>query len=181
VYEYSRRNLDQLQRKQESSISIEAHQNLQSPKDYDAIQDSIAKTMDAMPPGSSCKPHKSTKNPAPKEVSPEEQEKHDWIKDVKALQGSLHKDQNIFRRLRVDANPMQQDKTSGVTRELVNRLQAAQAELMNKYEELADVLALAGNMKPDNFHPDNSKVDKARAVLDGYQALKTRALRIVGK
>ena len=40
---------------------------------------------------------------------------------------------------------------------------------------------LSGNMKPDNFHPDNSEVDKARAVLDGYQALKTRALRIVGK
>ena len=85
--------------------------------------------MDAVPPGSSSwKPQKPTENQAPKEVSQEQQEKHDWIKDVKAFQASLHKDQNIFRRLRVDANPMQQDKTSGVTRELVNRLQAAQGE-----------------------------------------------------
>jgi len=111
---------------------------------------------------------KAIKIQVKQEVSPEEQEKRNWMKGARATQATLQREHNTIMNLKLRATQMQHDRLSGVSRELLESLQKAQIALMSQYEIMTQVLVAAEEMSPDTFNPDTAKLQKAKEILENF-------------
>ena len=70
------------------------------------------------------KPKYSTPKTLP-EMTPEEQAKHEWLKEIRILQNMLTRDTSTFMQLKFKGQHLLGNKQSGVTKELLHAMEPA--------------------------------------------------------
>ena len=73
------------------------------------------------------KPKYSTQKTLP-EMTPEEQAKHEWLKEIRILQNMIYSDINTFMQLKFKGQHLLGDKQSGVTKELLHAMETGLEE-----------------------------------------------------
>ena len=74
------------------------------------------------------------------QLTPEEQVKQEWVKEVKILQNMCVKDIGVFTRLKIKGAKMVGDKSSGVTKELLMSVENGIKSLREMGESIYAVL-----------------------------------------
>ena len=128
------------------------------------------------------KPKHSTLK-ALQDMTPEEQAKHEWLKEIRILQNMLTKDTNTFMQLKFKGQHLLGDKQSGVTKELLHAMETGFKNLQAQSESIHEVFVLGSSKDAKDFNSEeySKKLETAKEVLSTLSELKARGQRIIGK
>jgi hypothetical protein len=87
------------------------------------------------------------------ELTPKEQVKQEWVKEVKILQNMCAKDIGIFTHLKIKGAKMVGDKSSGVTKELLMGVETGIKSMQEMGESIYAVLMDGTSRDPNIFRP----------------------------
>ena len=128
------------------------------------------------------KPKYSTPKTLP-EMTPEEQAKHEWLKEIRILHNMITRDINTFMQLKFKGQHLLGDKQSGVTEELLHAMETGLKNLQAQSESIHEVFVLGSSQDAKDFNSEEytKKLDPAKEVLTSLSDLKARGQRIIGK
>ena len=117
------------------------------------------------------------------ELTPKEQVKQEWVKEVKILQNMCAKDIGIFTHLKIKGAKMVGDKSSGVTKELLMGVETGIKSMQEMGESIYAVLMDGTSRDPNIFKASDytMQVDKAKNLFMSLADLKAKGQRIIGK
>lgn len=187
-YHYSARILDTLQQRKTDSMTIKAEGEIASRKDWDAQEGALDDLEGAMRPGGHCniKPNKPPP-PAPRELPEADQPKAEWLKETRAVQQAVNRDMSCFINLKIKGESLVNDKTSGVTPDLLKALEKAYKDLLCCNESVTRLVAEGSMAEASTFVKDKAKcpwcvkVQGIKKVYLDLADLKQRGLRIMGR
>ena len=93
------------------------------------------------------KPKYSTPKTLP-EMTPEEQAKHVWLKEIRILHNMITRDINTFMQLKFKGQHLLGDKQSGVTKELLHAMETGLKNLQAQSENIHEVFVLGSPRMP---------------------------------
>lgn len=117
------------------------------------------------------------------ELSPEEQAKQDWVKEVKILQNMCTKDIGLFTHLKIKGQKMVGDKQSGVTKELLLAVENGIKAMQEQGEALYEVFMDGSSKAPNIFKAKDytKQLDNAKKLFESLADIKSKGQRIIGK
>ena len=119
----------------------------------------------------------------PKELTPAEQKKDEWLKDVRSLQRDLASLSKLFLGFKVKGSQLVKDPQSGVTKELMNALENNYKQSITQDELVSRVIFQNTPVPADDmdYHKSGTIIQKAKDFLTNASDLKARGSRIIGK
>ena len=117
------------------------------------------------------------------ELTPQEQAKLEWGKEIRILQNMITRDINTFMQLKIKGQKLVGDKQSGVTKELLQALESGLKSLQAQGESIYEVHVEGSSQEITTFQADtfSKQVTKAKEVMNSLGDLKARGQRIIGK
>ena len=128
------------------------------------------------------KPKHSTLK-ALQDMTPEEQAKHEWLKEIRILQNMLTKDTNTFMQLKFKGQHLLGDKQAGVTKELLHAMETGFKNLQAQSESIHEVFVLGAFKHAKDFNSEeySKKLETVKEVLTTLGEVKATCQRIIGK
>ena len=180
-YDYSQKMV-QMDQFSKTSMSLRGEAEVQDHRDFDQMAQQLgdafghsAQTRQAARPKPLPKP--------PKELTPAEQKKEEWLKDVRSWQRDLTSLSKLFLGFKVKGSQLVKDSQSGVTKELLNVLENNYKQSITQDELVSRVIFQNTPVPPDDmdYHKSGTIIQKAKDFLANTADLKARASRIIGK
>jgi len=180
-YDYSQKMV-QMDQFSKTSMSLKGEAEVQDHRDFDQMAQQLG---DAFGVSSQTR-HAAKPKPLPKppkELTPAEQKKEEWLKDVRSLQRDLTVLSKLFLGLKVKGSQLVKDSQSGVTKELLNALENNYKQSLTQDELVSRVIFQNTPVPPDDmdYHKSGTIIQKAKDFLANTADLKARATRIIGK